>query len=171
VCSISDFRGLSLDDYHRHILERELSMWHLYYLPSKSLVGKTVLDLGAGCGETAQFFLNHGASRVVCVEPNSTWLEYLQKNFGNDPRVEIVSDFIDHIKMDIEGGEEGMIFEAHFPLKIRKLSGSPRETLWRIEKRRGFWGALLVRVGPRAYRLIRDSPFERVAKRIRDLVG
>lgn len=171
MCTISDFRGLLLDDYHRHILERELSMWHLYYLPRKPLTGKTVLDLGAGCGETAKFFLNHGANRVVCVEPNIKWLEYLRKNFENDPRVVIVSNFIDHIKMDIEGGEEGMIFEAHFPLKVRKLSGSPRETLWRIEKRTGLWAAFLVKVGPTAYRLIRGSPLEGVAKRLRDLLG
>ncbi len=171
MCSISDFQGLLLDDYHRYVLERELSMWHLYYLPSKSLAGKTVLDLGAGCGETAQFYLNHGASRVVCIEPESKSLEYLRKNFGKDPRVVIVSDFIDHIKMDIEGAEEGMIFEAHFPVRVRKLSGSPRETLWRIERRTGLWAMFLVKVGPRAYRLIRDSPFEGVAKRLRDLVG
>lgn len=153
------------------MLERELSMWHLYYLPRKPLVGKTVLDLGAGCGETAKFFLNHGASRVVCVEPESKCLEYLQKNFGKDPRVLIVSEFIDHIKIDIEGAEEGMIFEAHFPVKVRKLSGSPRETLWRVEKRTGLWAAFLVKVGPRAYRLIKDSPLEGVAKRLRDLIG
>ena len=146
-------------------------MWHLYYLPHKPLAGKTVLDLGAGCGETAKFFLNHGASRVVCIEPDSKCLEYLRQNFGKDPRVVIVSDSIDHIKIDIEGAEEGMIFEAHFPVKVRKLSGSPRATLWRIEKRTGLWGALLVKVGPRAYRLIRDSPLEGVAKRLRDFVG
>jgi SAM-dependent methyltransferase len=160
-----------LDDYHRYVLERELSMWHLYYLPREPLQGRTVLDLGAGCGETAQFFLNHGAGKVVCVEPESKCLEYLRKNFGNDPRVEIVSDFIDHIKIDIEGAEEGMVFEAHFPVKVRKLSGSPRETLWRIEKRRGLWGVLLVRVGPRAYRLIKGSPLERLAKLLRDLMA
>jgi hypothetical protein len=146
-------------------------MWHLYYLPRKPLAGKTVLDLGAGCGETAKFFLNHGASRVVCVEPDNKCLDYLRKNFGNDPRVTIVSDFVDHIKVDIEGAEEGMIFEAHFPVKVRKLSGSPRETLWRVEKRTGLWAAFLVKFGPRAYRLIRDSPLEGVAKRLRDLVG
>jgi len=146
-------------------------MWHLYYLPHKSLAGKTVLDLGAGCGETAQFYLNHGASRVVCIEPESKSLEYLRKNFGKDPRVVIVSDFIDHIKMDIEGAEEGMIFEAHFPVRVRKLSGSPRETLWRIERRTGLWAMFLVKVGLRAYRVIRASPFEGVAKRLRDLVG
>jgi SAM-dependent methyltransferase len=171
VCSISDFKGLLLDDYHRYVLERELSMWHLYYLPDKLLTGKTVLDIGAGCGETAQFYLNHGASKVVCIEPNKKLLEYLRKNFGEDPRVVIVPDFIDHVKMDIEGAEEGMIFEAHFPVKVRKLSGSPRETLWRIERRTGLWATFLIEIGPRVYRLIRDSPFEGVAKRLRDLIG
>ena len=171
MCSISDFDGLQLDDYHRYVLERELSMWHLYYLPNKSLVGKTVLDLGAGCGETAHFYLNHGASRVICVEPDKKLLERLRRNFGDDPRVVIVPEFVDHIKMDIEGAEEGMIFEAHFLVKLRKLSGSPRETLWRIERRSGLRAAIMIAVGPRVYRLIRDSPFEGIAKRLRDLVG
>ena len=108
---------------------------------------------------------------MVCIEPDSKCLEYLRQNFGKDPRVVIVSDSIDHIKIDIEGAEEGMIFEAHFPVKVRKLSGSPRETLWRIEKRTGLWAAFLVKVGPRAYRLIRDPPLEGVAKRLRDFVG
>jgi len=40
------------------------------YLPRHSIEGKVVLDVGAGCGETAALFLAAGARSVVCVEPN-----------------------------------------------------------------------------------------------------
>src|SRR5437899_4882266 len=110
MCELKDFERLELDNSHRVTLEEELELWHRFYLP----VGKTVLDLGAGCGETAFFYLNHGAEKVICVEGDPGAATLLRKNFGSDPRVTIIPEFINSIKMDIEGAEENMIIETHF---------------------------------------------------------
>jgi len=64
MCTLEDFRSLALTEQHRATLEGELDMWHKHYLP----IGQTVLDVGAGCGETALFYLKHGAQRVICIE-------------------------------------------------------------------------------------------------------
>lgn len=54
-------------------------MWETYYHPVP-LNGKTVLDIGAGCGETAAFFISHGARKVICIEPDDLSFRYLQEN-------------------------------------------------------------------------------------------
>jgi len=140
LCKIEDFEDLDLLPYHRTILERELGFWHASYLPIRS----DVLDLGAGCGETCQFYLNHGAKKVICVEADSEAVLRLKSNFAGDPRVVIIQSMIGHIKCDIEGGEEGMILETHFPMRMRKLTVPWRTSiaLWRIE-RRGWIGSLI----------------------------
>lgn len=53
---------LMIDQWHR---------WKREYLPPWSLEGKTVLDVGSGCGETAAFYFEHGASTVIGVEPDA----------------------------------------------------------------------------------------------------
>ncbi len=125
LCKIEDFAHLDLLPYHRIILERELGFWHQSYLPIRS----DVLDLGAGSGETCQFYLNHGAKKVICVEADSEAVLRLRSNFGGDSRVV---------------GEEGMILETHFPMRMRKLHIPWRTSirLWRIE-RRGWIGCLV----------------------------
>jgi len=140
LCKIEDFAHLDLLPYHRIILERELGFWHQSYLPIRS----DVLDLGAGSGETCQFYLNHGAKKVICVEADSEAVLRLRSNFGGDSRVVIIQSMIGHIKCDIEGGEEGMILETHFPMRMRKLHIPWRTSirLWRIE-RRGWIGCLV----------------------------
>ena|SRR5438094_3211210 len=115
MCNTSDFASLKLGSY-RNILETELARWHEWYLPVKG----TVLDLGAGAGETAQFFLNHGADRVVCIEADPEALRLLHENFDNDKRITIVAAHLDKIKSDIEGSERDMTVEVHFPFKIKK---------------------------------------------------
>src|SRR5437867_8291799 len=101
MCKIEDYEHLELDKSHRTTLEQELDGWHTWYLP----IGDTVLDLGAGCGETAYFYLRHGARRVVCIESDPAALTLLERNFGNDDRVTIIGAHIDSIKVDIEGSE------------------------------------------------------------------
>ncbi len=131
MCRLSDFDGLKLDDAHRYTLERELDDWHRNYLP----VGKIVLDIGAGNGETAQFYLSHGAEHVICIEPNA---DLLYQNFGSDPRITIVPLRVDSIKSDCEGGERNMVIETHFPfyLKLCKARSLPRSrpltNLWKL---------------------------------------
>jgi predicted RNA methylase len=98
-------------------------------------VGRTVLDVGAGCGETALFYLKHGAQRVVCIEGDEKALELLARNFGHDNRVTIVPVMIDSIKIDIEGGEENLVVESHFPPYFQALEKLDENvTLWKLRR-------------------------------------
>ncbi len=129
MCSVSDYQRLNLTEYHAETVRNELEMWHRSYLP----VHGTVLDVGAGCGETAFFYLNHGAERVVCVEGDPEALECLRKNFGSDPRVIIIPLMIDSLKIDVEGSEKNMIVETHFPPVFRQVEKLNQTTsLWKI---------------------------------------
>lgn len=116
---------------HREWLRTELSMWHKHY-PH----GKTVLDLGAGYGETAQFFLNHGAERVICIESDPRAVEGLRANFGGRVGVEIVQAHVDAVKVDIEGSEWGLVVETHgaFPRLTRLQNFGSRVGLNRLDK-------------------------------------
>jgi SAM-dependent methyltransferase len=92
--------------------------WNRYYLPV-DMTGLIVLDVGAGEGETARFFLNHGASKVICIEPEPNAFELLKRNSANHPgKLEIyqklfdlndLSMKFDFMKMDIEGYEESLL--------------------------------------------------------------
>jgi hypothetical protein len=132
MCRIGDFEHLRLDGDHRSILENELDGWHRNYLP----VGKSVLDIGAGDGETCQFYLNHGAEHVICIEPDAS---RLFQNFGKDDRVTILPFAVDTIKSDCEEGERRMVFETHFPFYLKackpgRVDGTTAMTnLWKIE--------------------------------------
>ena len=133
MCTLKDFESLELDPYHADLVRKELEMWHVQYLPC----GRRVLDIGAGCGETALFYLKHGAEEVVCIEGDSKALAMLQRNFGNDRRVRIIPFMIEHIKIDIDGAEEGMLVETHFPHEFRHLwrDGDSETRLWRLSRR------------------------------------
>lgn len=151
MCELKDFSHLKLDRQHQYILDTELAIWHKWYLTKPDYqFGKdeTVLDVGAGNGETAQFYLNHGASHVISVEPEA---KLLYENFGNDKRVLIVPLAVNIIKIDGEGCERNMVVESHWvPLRwkvlhrYRTLFGR----VWRLEED---WGSpitkLLRRVG------------------------
>jgi hypothetical protein len=106
--------GWKLDVLCASCLARETTAWK-YYLPPFSLEGKTVLDIGAGCGETARFFLKNGAKRVLCVEKNQKYTPYLFENQIIDSRIEVFPEGFnpnhllkldyDFVKIDIEGYE------------------------------------------------------------------
>src|SRR5712692_2692062 len=131
MCTLEDFRQLSLTEQHRATVENELELWHKHYLP----VGPTVLDVGAGCGETALFYLKHGSQRVVCIEGDPKALELLAKNFANDERVTIIPALIDSIKIDIEGDEENLVLESHFPPYFQPLEKLEENvTLWKLRR-------------------------------------
>jgi len=139
MCSIQDFERLELDEQHRLTVEQELEGWHSWYLP----VEDTVLDVGAGCGETAFFYLNHGAKKVICVESNPKVVGLLRKNFGGDGRVIIVEAHVDSIKIDIEGSERNMIFETHFPFRLEKIKTLiPNVVIWKLKED---WGNVLTK--------------------------
>jgi predicted RNA methylase len=133
MCSIKDYASIELDPYHLALVLKELEMWHVQYLPC----GRRVLDVGAGCGETALFYLKHGAEQVVCIEGDPKVLGILHRNFDKDPRVTIVPLMLDHIKVDVDGAEEGMLVETHFPHELRHLwrDGDSETRLWRLSRR------------------------------------
>jgi predicted RNA methylase len=132
MCTIKDFEWLVMTPDLRENLVAELEQWHAQYLP----VSGTVLDLGAGCGETALFYLNHGATQVICIEGDPRASSCLKQNFGNDSRVTIVPHYVSSIKVDIEGWEKGMVVEVHGKLKWKKIADISRQenvTLWKLE--------------------------------------
>ena len=65
---------------------RELSVYRMFYLPIP-VRGKVVLDVGAGEGETALFYLANGAKHVICVEANMESCKVLQLNSVVKPDV------------------------------------------------------------------------------------
>jgi SAM-dependent methyltransferase len=96
---------------------QEYPQWKRFYLPF-SMRGLTVLDVGAGEGETARFFLENGAKKIVCIEPNHRAFEYLLGNARHRPMEcfnkrfdldDLVFRFFDFMKMDIEGYEEQLL--------------------------------------------------------------
>ncbi len=85
------------------------------YAPPFDLKDKTVLDVGATCGEVAAWYLQiFHASRVICVEINPKSLPFLRKN-AESISIEVVEEpfSVDHIrrfkpdfiKCDVEGYE------------------------------------------------------------------
>jgi hypothetical protein len=87
-----------------------------YYLPI-SVENLTILDEGAGEGETAKFFLDHGARNVICVEPDLSSFRRLVENAKDKPMVCLNKKFelddlkldFDFMKMNIEGYEEALL--------------------------------------------------------------
>lgn len=97
---------------HKNMLKGELDIWERFYLPT-SIKGRTILDIGGGCGETALFYFHWGASSVICVEKDKDAARLAKKNLAgfsatvlNEPfsrsHLDIPHDFM---KMDIEGTE------------------------------------------------------------------
>ncbi len=147
MCSPDDYKHLWLEPTHhaRYVdpadKNYELDLWHQWYLPPDGVEGKTVVDMGAGCGETAQFYLLHGAKHVIAIESETHFVDFLKHNFAQDPRVTIVQAHIDMVKMDIEGGEKNMLVETHFvpywkPLGVVGRGRIGPAELWRLEKHR-----------------------------------
>jgi len=93
--------------------------WERLYLPKFSLKGKTVLDIGAGAGETAWFYFEHGAAKVIAIEPDRRLFELLRENANrNHWDVELLNiPFVveclgkkhDFMKMDCEGCESQLL--------------------------------------------------------------
>lgn len=114
---------LVLDSDHFSLLGGERKMWEKCYCPIP-LDGKTVLDAGAGCGETAAFYLTKGAARVIAVESNPESFRLLQRNAEANQWKNVLAfnerfnpSFIDQYqpdfcKIDIEGGEECLLGRA-----------------------------------------------------------
>lgn len=94
---------------------------HLY-LPPFELKGKTVMDIGACCGESAAIFYEAGAKKVIAIEIDPERIECLEfnrRNRGWD--MDVITEYAsprhiqeanpDFIKCDIEGYEMDLIDE------------------------------------------------------------
>lgn len=109
--------NLLLSPYAQNVLS-ELRL--NFYKPPFSLQGKTVLDLGACCGESAWYFIEVlGAQKVFCVEcdcENIFLLNY-NRRVSNLPFEVFAEAFklrhlglpFDFLKCDIEGGEKLLV--------------------------------------------------------------
>lgn len=118
--TLRDYKSeLTLEPFYAILLLREEPDWAKYYLPVTPLGGKTVMDVGAGCGETAWFFFSHGASKVIGVEPNADCVklfEVNQKKNGWNAQI-LAEEFQarhlsiphDFLKVDCEGGESALL--------------------------------------------------------------
>lgn len=92
--------------------------WEQNYLPI-DVKGKTILDIGAGEGETAYFYLQNNAKNVVCIEPKPDAFSMLIKNtLNHQQQIEALNEPFkkthlkiphDLMKMDIEGYEEKLL--------------------------------------------------------------
>jgi hypothetical protein len=104
---------------------KEYNSWVTDYTPSFGLKDKVVLDVGAGCGETALLFFKEGASKVICIEPDPLKLRMLERNIQamnwnatTVPRHFVVEDLrldFDFVKVDIEGGENVLLALQSLP--------------------------------------------------------
>lgn len=117
--------GLVLLPAHAAILASEWSVWERTYAPV-SVTRKDVLDIGAGCGETAYFYLRKGARKIICVEPNTKAVECLTENaVRHSWNVEVVPEpfkldmlrqyRFDFMKMDGEGCEKDLLELTKLP--------------------------------------------------------
>jgi ribosomal protein L11 methylase PrmA len=113
------------------LMVSEWKLWNEYYLPPSGLTGKTVLDVGAGCGETAALMFEKGAKKVVCVEPSMEEVRYLEENVkanGWDAEVvptgfdvSMLRPGFDFVKMDCEGCEASLLSLEKLPNVIAEV--------------------------------------------------
>jgi hypothetical protein len=118
---IVEYSGVRLKLLQYHAVEfiNYWNVWKKCYLPKFSLERKTILDVGAGCGETALLFFMKGAEKVIAVEPDPEAIECLRENIErNKWNVEVIPECFslehlklqfDYMKMDCEGCEEVLL--------------------------------------------------------------
>lgn len=113
-----DKYSLLLPRSYAKIQVNEKAMWKKWY--GTNFSGMTVMDIGAGAGETASYFFNHGAKKVIAFEIDETAIECLWKNAErNNWNITIYGrEFYapldmriphDYMKVDIEGGEVDLL--------------------------------------------------------------
>lgn len=137
--------GLVLAEWH--------DRWSKAYLPPEGVNGKTILDVGAGEGETALFYVTSGARDLICVEPNSTRSSMLRENaranhwevrIVEEPfSVEMLRDFsFDFAKLDCEGGEGALLSLDRLPTQC-VIEAHGHELANRLRARFGLNGLLV----------------------------
>ena len=123
----------------------EWRTWTKHYAPRGfDFRGKTVLDVGAGEGETVEFYRLQGAKRFICVEPDSRRAIRLRENSARngweaDVREEPFSlKFLerefDFMKMDCEGCERILLgTRVAFPCVVETHGNSTSEEFLKID--------------------------------------
>jgi hypothetical protein len=98
----------------------EWKTWKRCYAPAGfDFHGKTVLDVGAGEGETVELYRQLGATKFVCVEPDPQRAERLRENSAKNGwgaevyeepfALKFLEEGFDFMKMDCEGCERALI--------------------------------------------------------------
>ena len=138
MCKLEDYKILK-QTAELNVTLGELDKWHEEYLPLKE---GTVLDVGADEGATALFYAMHGAKAVIAIEGDAKHYKILEANakvieqkYGT--RVIPLGEMLGNIKIDIEGAEEGLVMEYHFPHYWRVLRRPNRHcAVQRLERRK-----------------------------------
>ncbi|TMI25776.1 hypothetical protein E6H19_02380 [Candidatus Bathyarchaeota archaeon] len=122
---------IKLHPEYFHIIFGEWGEWKKYHLPPFALKGATVLDIGAGCGETALFYFFHGVERVICVEPNPDLASIISENLGSNKwnaevharsfDTEMLNLDFDFMKMDCEGCETQLLSADTLPACVMEV--------------------------------------------------
>jgi len=122
---------IKLHPEYFHIIFGEWAEWKKYHLPPFSLKGATVLDIGAGCGETALFYFIHGVERVICVEPNPDLARVISENLCSNKwnaevqarsfDTEMLNLDFDFMKMDCEGCEVRLLGADTLPSCVMEV--------------------------------------------------
>ena len=141
--------GWHFSAYREDMVLKESYDWREFYLPIcvKDLI---VLDVGAGEGETARFFLDNGAKKVICIESCHEAFKYLKTNSVIHHQLVPINKFFelsdlsdysfDFLKMDIEGYEEILLPTKLFCPAIVEVHGLQlrdkfKNAGWRIKYR------------------------------------
>ncbi len=164
--------NLLVTSYHGDVADHEASLWEQYYLPADPK-GKTVLSLGAGCGEDAAFYLSKGASKVVCVESDPFAFFLLDSNVKRlKLPVEPISSLFklehmeithDILKSDCEEGEK-LLYDWHGELKPCIIEAHTPEIAAMLVKK--FPLKVVHRLGgagPISLLVLRSSPLPEIA--------
>lgn len=67
------------------VAKKEAGNEYQLHCYSELINNATVLDIGAGYGEQCLEFINHGARKVCCYEPNPKVFEFLKRNASGLP--------------------------------------------------------------------------------------
>lgn len=109
--------------------------WKHHYTEFMPANTQTVLDVGAGCGETALLYFLNGVNRVICIEPDAERARLLEKNASTnhwnisitrekfDPGFLEQLDF-DFMKMDCEGCESQLLKANKLPPCVIEVHGT-----------------------------------------------
>jgi hypothetical protein len=123
----------------------EWGTWTRWYVPHGfDFHGKTVLDVGAGEGETVELYRLLGAKKFICVEPDPKRAERLRENsarngwdaevFEEPFSLKFLERDFDFMKMDCEGCERILLgTRVAFPCVLETHGSSTTEGFLKMD--------------------------------------